>query len=277
MGVPFEQVFQEAGGRIGALFRVSSWKAPAGELFYGGTYVGLSNILDSELFERKPSKGPHREVVGAAVMDNKLFGKVVQRVKAVAGIETLLVLPMAALHFAVVARSVGADEFVSDAQRGSGGLKQRGKIPLAVGETVCELKAIVRLDAFHVDAPSGIPLNQLFQEVCGGVGTLLWIGSQKAQARKLIHGGVLKQAQLRISDTLAGHHFHIHLDSLAGIGHLLVRLGFVCFFLLRCRKQSQLPHDSKQALWQAGIASLPQTVPQLHHTQVWIAAAHIAD
>ena len=39
-------------------------------------YVGLSNILDSELIRREPAEGSHGQVVGAAVMDGKLLGKV---------------------------------------------------------------------------------------------------------------------------------------------------------------------------------------------------------
>ena len=38
--------------------------------------VGLSNILDSELIRREPAEGSHGQVVGAAVMDGKLLGKV---------------------------------------------------------------------------------------------------------------------------------------------------------------------------------------------------------
>ena len=41
-------------------------------------YVGLSNILDSELIRREPAEGSHWQVVGAAVMDGKLLGKVVK-------------------------------------------------------------------------------------------------------------------------------------------------------------------------------------------------------
>ena len=55
-----------------------------------------------------------------------------------------MVLAVAALHFAVVARCIGADELVSDIQLGSGGLKQSGKIPLAVGEVIGKFKATVR-------------------------------------------------------------------------------------------------------------------------------------
>ena len=42
------------------------------------SYVGLSNILDSELIRREPAEGSHGQVVGSAVMDGKLLGKVVE-------------------------------------------------------------------------------------------------------------------------------------------------------------------------------------------------------
>ena len=80
--------------------------------------VGLSNILDGKLIRGKPVEGPHGEVVGAVVVNGKLFGEVVQGIKAVAGIETFLVLAVAALHLAVVAGGVGTDELVADAQVG---------------------------------------------------------------------------------------------------------------------------------------------------------------
>ena len=83
----------------------------------------MSNILDSELKRRKPTQRPHGKVVRAAVMDSKLLGKVIERVKAVAGVKTFLILPVATLHLTIVARCVGADELVSDAQFGSSDFK----------------------------------------------------------------------------------------------------------------------------------------------------------
>ena len=163
-------------------------------------------------------------------MDSKLLCKVVQGVKAVAGVKAFLVLPVAALHFAVVARCIGTDQLVADAKPDSGGLEEGGHVPLAVGKTVGELKAVVRLNAFYPDAPAGIPLEQPFQEVGGGVGALFRVGCQKAQAGELVDGGILEQPQLRICNTPAGHYLHIHLDTLAGISHLLVRLGACMLF-----------------------------------------------
>lgn len=210
-------------------------------------------------------------------MNSELFGEVIQGVKTVARVKAFLVLPVAALHFSVVTGCVGADEFVPDAQFDGSGLKQRGQISLAVGKAVGEFNAIVGLDTLHPDAPAGVPLDQPFQKICGGIGGLLRVGSQEAQACKLINGGVLEQAQLRVRNAPAGYYFHIHLNTLARISHLFVRLGFIRFFLLGSRKQAQLSHDPEQAFRAAGIATFPQPVPQLHHTQIRVAATHIPD
>ena len=63
-------------------------------------------------------KGPHGEVVGAAVVDRKLLCEIVQRIECVAGIEAFLILAVAALDLAVVARRVRTDQFMPDIQFG---------------------------------------------------------------------------------------------------------------------------------------------------------------
>ena len=62
--------------------------------------------MDSELIGRKQVKRPHGQVVGTAIVDGKLLCEIVQRIEGVAGIEALLVLAMAALDFAVIARGI---------------------------------------------------------------------------------------------------------------------------------------------------------------------------
>ena len=74
-----------------------------------------------------------------------------------AGIEAFLILAVAALHLAVVARRVGPDQLVTDAQLGGSFLEQRGQIALTVGEAVGKLETVVRLDALHFYAPAGVP------------------------------------------------------------------------------------------------------------------------
>ena len=119
--------------------------------------VGLSNILDSELTWRTPCEGPYGKVIGAAVMDGELLIKIVQRVKAMTGVKAFLVLPVAALHLAVVAGRVGADEFVPYAQFRSSGFKESWQIPLAVGKAVGEFKTVVGLYTLDSDAAASVP------------------------------------------------------------------------------------------------------------------------
>ena len=119
--------------------------------------VGLSNILDSELTWRTPCEGPHGKVIGETVMDGELLIKIVQRIKTVAGIEAFLVLPVAALHLAVVAGRIRANELMPDIQLSSRLFKQRWQVALAVGKSIGELEAVVRLDALHFYATACIP------------------------------------------------------------------------------------------------------------------------
>ena len=147
-------------------------------------------------------------------------------------------------------------------------------MPLAVGKAVGELKTIACLDTLHPDASAGIPLPQLFQEIGRGISGLLRVGSQKAQTCELVNGGVLVQTQFRVGDTTTWDYLHIYRYPLPWIRYLLIGLWLVDWFLLGL---PQLAHDPEQALWTAGVASEPQTMPQFHHAQFGITAAHIPD
>ena len=81
-------------------------------------FVGLSNILDSDLSGSHPAEGPHGQVVGAAVVDGKLLCKVIQGIERAARVEAFLILAVAALDLAVVARRVRTDQFMPDIQFG---------------------------------------------------------------------------------------------------------------------------------------------------------------
>ena len=87
-----------------------------------------------------------------------------------AGIEAFLILAVAALDLAVVARRVGPDQLVTDAKLGDSFLEQSGQIALAVGETVGKLETVVRLDTLHFYASAGVPRPQPAQEVRRGIG-----------------------------------------------------------------------------------------------------------
>ena len=78
-------------------------------------------------------------------MNGELLCKVVQRVEGVAR-KTFLILTVAALHFAVVPRGVGASELVPNTELGSCLFKKGRQVTPAVGKPVGELKPIVRVD-----------------------------------------------------------------------------------------------------------------------------------
>ena len=63
---------------------------------------------------REPIKRPHREVIRAAVMDSELLGEVNEGVETVTGVKALLVLPVAALHLAIVWGCVGTNKLMAN-------------------------------------------------------------------------------------------------------------------------------------------------------------------
>ena len=155
--------------------------------------AGLSNILDGELNRRKPVKRSQGEVVGAAVTDSELFSEVVQGIKAMAEVKAFLVLPVAALHLTVVARGMGTDKFVADSQFNSCFHEQGRAVLLSCKEVISESQDIVGLDALHLDAPAGAPLEQPFQKVGERIGTLFRIDGQEAQTVELVNASILEQ------------------------------------------------------------------------------------
>ena len=99
------------------------------------------------------------------MMNGELLCKVIQRVEVVARIEALLILTVAALDFAVMARGIQTNELVPNAQLGSSLFKQGWQITFAAGEAIGKLGAVVRLDAFYPDAAACIPRRQLAKEI----------------------------------------------------------------------------------------------------------------
>ena len=159
---------------------------------------------------------------------------------------------------------VRTNVFILNAQLSSSFLEKGLNIPFTVRKMVSKFKTVVGLDTFHTDTSSGIPFHLPFQEVGGGVGGLLRIIGQEAEPGELVNGGILKQAQLRVCNTLSGDNLHIHLNPLSRTSHLLVRLWGISLFLLLLWEHPQLAHDPKQALRPAGIAALFQAAPQLN-------------
>lgn len=75
------------------------------------------NLVGRRLVQR-----PHGNIVRMELVDGKLFSKVIQRIKAVAGAKAFLTLSVAAL-LSIVMKRVGEGKLISDAQCDSGNLK----------------------------------------------------------------------------------------------------------------------------------------------------------
>ncbi len=124
----------------------------------------MSNKLDKEVKGRKPLERPHREVVGTAVVNGKLFSEIVQGEERVRIIKAFLVFAVAAFHLAIVSGSVRTNQFVADPQLG-GGLFEKGlQISFTVGKTVGKLKAVVGLNTFNMDSFAGVHLVRRFRK-----------------------------------------------------------------------------------------------------------------
>ena len=100
-------------------------------------------------------------------MSGKLAGEVGEREETVSAVEPLLILAMGSLDLAVVSGGIGTNELVTNAQI-QGSLLKEGERTLAiVRESVCELKAVVGLDALYPNALAGERRDDLAKEICG--------------------------------------------------------------------------------------------------------------
>ena len=89
-------------------------------------------------------------------MYGELLCEIVQRIEGVARVEPLLILAVAALYLAVVARCVRTDQLMPDAKLGGSFFKQSRQVTFTVGEAIGKLGTVVRLDALHFDPTSYI-------------------------------------------------------------------------------------------------------------------------
>ena len=84
---------------------------------------GGEEFIGGEVMERS-----HRDVVRPCLVCRELGTKILKREEAVGIVKALLILPVAALHLAIVTRGIGSDELVSDAQLVGGLLKEGGVV-----------------------------------------------------------------------------------------------------------------------------------------------------
>ena len=79
---------------------------------------------------REITERTHRDRIGATKIGTQLGSEVLERVKAMAGVETFLVFAVAALDLTVVARCIGPDQLMPDTQVDGSGLEKGRKSSL---------------------------------------------------------------------------------------------------------------------------------------------------
>ena len=85
----------------------------------------------------------HGKVVGTAVMNSELFFKISQGEGSVDRIKAFLVLPVAALEFAIMPGCVSTNELMPDSQVGSSFLKKGLDVPFTVGKRFVNSKPLL--------------------------------------------------------------------------------------------------------------------------------------
>ena len=125
------------------------------------------------------------DAVGAVEVFCHLCLEVIEAVEPQGLIETLVVVPVASLHLAVVSWCSRLDELMPDAVVPAEPIQWVGSVGLS---GVRELRAVVGLDGSW-DVPEMLEGAQ--DEIKGAVAALLWVGSDKAFAACFIDHGVL--------------------------------------------------------------------------------------
>ena len=192
------------------------------------------------------------------------------------GIESFIVLPVAAFHLSIVPGSKWPDDFVADPMHFQVFLEESGLFPVS-GKAVGKFRPVVRLDTFD-GARKGF--YQMFHKLSRRIGVVFLKRLNKTPSGILIDCSILKELfsdHLAVLQTGGGDKFHIHLDPLAGVVHLLIRLGDILGIRRMNRHDALLSKDAVKAGDGAGVASAPEFDPENDESGMRIPAAHMAD
>ena len=102
-------------------------------------------------------------------MKRELVGEISKRIERVARIESLLIFAVAAFHLAVVSWCIRPDELMAYTQFRQCGFKQSRFVLQRAVKTICELGAVVGLDAFDREAVFSEECRGVLQKNCRGV------------------------------------------------------------------------------------------------------------
>ena len=220
----------------------------------------------------------HGEVViFPAIIYQQLFGKVLKRVKTVRGIETLVILAMASLYFAVMSGSEGPDLLMPDPILLQPFLEQ-GQIGGGVRlESFGEFRSVIGLYALDGEREG---LYQMLQKDRRGIRAVLLKGFHIAPAGVFVDRRVLEKLSandLAVFQAGGRDEFHVDLNALAGIAHLLIGLGNVLGVWRLDRHDPLASQNTVQTGDGTLIAALSELHPEDNQTGMGVTASHIGN
>lgn len=191
-------------------------------------------------------------------------------------IEPFIIFPVAPFHFSIMPGCKRPDELMPNAMLLQVCLEKSGSVLLR-GEAVCELRSVVCLDAFDGTREG---LDQVVNEHGGRIGAMLFKSFHKPPAGEFINGGVLEELSTDdfwILEAGRRDKFHIHLNTLARVTHLLIRLGDI-LGIRRFNGHNALPsEETVQPGDRTGIAPLPELNPENNQPGIRVAPTHVPD
>lgn len=191
-------------------------------------------------------------------------------------VEPLVVLPVAALYLAVVPGCKGSDDLVADAVGLQMFLKERGPFFLA-RKAVGEFRPVIGLDTFDAARERS---HQMLHELGGRIGAVFLKGFHETPTGVFVDGSVLEELfsnDFAVFQTGRRDKFHIHLETLARVVHLLVGFGDVLGIGRMHGHDTLFSKDTVKTGNGAGVSALPELDPENDEAGMRVSAAHIAD
>ena len=191
-------------------------------------------------------------------------------------IKLFVIFTVTALHLAIVAWGIRTDELVANAKLFQLQLKKRGFVGGFRQEAVSKLGAVVCLDTFNEIWEF---FHDMAQEDSRGIGAVFLKSLDIPKPAVLVQESILKPlcGLLLVHDTRFRDKFHIDLNTLARILHLLIGFGDILGVQRFYGHGATFSQETIQPGNGSGVTSLPELDPQHNDPGVRVAAAHIQD
>lgn len=189
-------------------------------------------------------------------------------------IKTFIIFPVAALYLPIVPGCKGPDGLVCDPMCFQMFLKESRLVPVS-SKAVGKFRPIIRLDTLD---GKGERFYEVLHKLCRRIRAVFLKGFYKTPSGILVYGGVLEELlsnDLAVFEAGGGDEFHIHLDTLSGILHLLIRLRDVFWIGRMDRHNALFPEETVETGDGAGITTLSELDPENDQTGIGVTAAHV--